>query len=64
MYICAKAGVELTAVHNKQEHVDAHFASSAYPDVLANIGGCFLMGVMYESRVRTTFFLSTNMALY
>jgi hypothetical protein len=35
-----------------QEHVDAHLASSAYPDVLANMGGCLLLGVMYESRVR------------
>lgn len=34
---------------------DAHLGSSAYPSVLANIGGCFLMGLMYESRVRDVY---------
>lgn len=27
-------------------------AASTYPSVLANMGGCFLMGLMYEARVR------------
>lgn len=46
-----------------QEH-GAHLASSTYPSVLANIGGCFLMGVMYEARVRFALGLLLDMKPY
>lgn len=43
---------ENNATINAQQERGAHMAASMYPSVLANMGGCFLMGLMYEGRVR------------
>jgi hypothetical protein len=38
-----------------QQERQAHLSTSTYPSVLSNIAGCFLMGAMYELRVRVFF---------